>query len=131
MGENGIIILELIYLVSALLFVVGLKLLSHPDSARKGNLWAGGGMILAMVATMVLHRDELGNAIKINNLVIIIAAIVVGGVIGAIIARRIKMTAMPQLVSFFNATGGAASALVALIEYSNLEEGDSPLVTLL
>lgn len=131
MGENGVIILEFVYLVSALLFVVGLKLLSNPETARKGNLWAGAGMLLAMLATMVFHRDDLGNAIKVNNLVIIIAAIVVGGVIGAVIARRIKMTAMPQLVSFFNATGGAASALVALIEFSHLEEGDSPLVTLL
>lgn len=127
---NGDIILEFIYLVSALLFVVGLKLLSNPESARKGNMWAAAGMILAMVATMVLHRDAEGSAIKGMNLVVILAAIAFGGIIGAVIARRIKMTAMPQLVSFFNATGGAASALVALIEFSN-PENQSALVTLL
>ena len=123
---NGDIILEFIYLVSALFFVVGLKLLSSPDSARRGNLWAATGMIMAMIATMVLHRNGQGDGIKGANLVIILAAIAFGGVIGAVVARRIKMTAMPQLVSFFNATGGAASALVALIEFSNPENQISP-----
>lgn len=127
---NGDIILEFIYLVSALFFVVGLKLLSSPDSARRGNLWAAAGMLMAMVATMVLHRNADGEGIKLANLAIILVAIAAGGVVGAVIARRIRMTAMPQLVSFFNATGGAASALVALIEYSN-PENQSTLVTLL
>ena len=127
---NGDIILEFIYLISALFFVVGLKLLSSPDSARRGNLWAAAGMIMAMIATMIFHRDGAGESIKGANLVIILAAIALGGVVGALIARRIKMTAMPQLVSFFNATGGAASALVALIEFSN-PENQSALVTLL
>jgi NAD(P) transhydrogenase subunit beta len=127
---NGDIILEFAYLVSALLFVAGLKLLSNPESARRGNLWAAAGMILAMVATMLLHRDGDGSAIKGINLFIILVAITFGGFVGAVIARRIKMTAMPQLVSFFNATGGAASALVALIEFSK-PENQSELVTLL
>ena len=127
---NGDIILEFIYLVSALFFVAGLKLLSNPESARRGNLWAAAGMIIAMVATMLLHRDGGGNPIKGTNLIIILIAISIGGVIGAFIARRIKMTAMPQLVSFFNATGGAASALVALAEFSN-PGNQSALVTLL
>lgn len=127
---NGDIILEFIYLLSALFFVVGLKLLSSPDSARRGNMWAGAGMILAMIATMVLHRDGAGNTIKGGNLVIILGAIALGGVVGGVIARKIKMTAMPQLVSFFNATGGAASALVALIEFSN-PDNESALVTVL
>lgn len=127
---NGDIILEFIYLLSALFFVVGLKLLSSPESARRGNIWAATGMIMAMIATLILHRDGAGNTIKGGNILIIVGAIVVGGIIGAVIARRIKMTAMPQLVSFFNATGGAASALVALIEYSN-PDNQSALVTLL
>jgi len=127
---NGDIILEFIYLLSALFFVVGLKLLSNPDSARRGNLWAAAGMIMAMVATMVLHRDGAGNTIGGGNLVIILVAIAIGGIIGGIIARKIKMTAMPQLVSFFNATGGAASALVAMIEFSN-PDNRSTLVTIL
>ena len=127
---NGDIVLEFIYLVSALLFVVGLKLLSSPDTARRGNLWAAAGMILAMIGTLVLHRNGDGATIKGGNLAIILGAVAVGGVIGAVVARRIKMTAMPQLVSFFNATGGAASALVALIEFSN-PDNESALVTLL
>ena len=127
---NGQIILEFIYLISALFFVVGLKLLSSPDSARRGNLWAAVGMFLAMVATMVLHRDVHGNGINGANLAIILGAIAFGGVVGTLVARRIKMTAMPQLVSFLNATGGAASALVAVIEYSN-PDNQSALVTLL
>lgn len=127
---NGDIVLEFVYLLSALFFVWGLKLLSSPDSARKGNMWAASGMLLAMIATMILHRDSAGEGIKGANLAIILGAIALGGIFGAVVARRIKMTAMPQLVSFFNATGGAASALVALIEFSN-PENQSALVTLL
>jgi len=127
---NGDIVLEFIYLLSALFFVWGLKLLSSPDTARRGNIWAAAGMLMAMVATLVLHRDGEGNAIRGANIAIILGAIAFGGIIGALIARRIKMTAMPQLVSFFNASGGAASALVALIEFSN-PENESALVTLL
>ncbi len=130
---TGDTILELSYLVAALLFVVGLKMLSHPLTARRGNLWAFAGMALAMVTTLILHRDGEGNAISITNIWIIVAAIAVGAAIGWIIARKVKMTAMPQLVSLFNATGGAASALVALLEYPNAVAGDagSILVTVL
>ena len=127
---NGDIILEFSYLLAAIFFVIGLKQLSNPESARGGNLWAAAGMILAMIATMFLHRDGEGSTIKSGNLAIILVAIAFGGVFGAVIARKIKMTAMPQLVSLFNATGGAASALVALIEFSN-PDNQSALVTLL
>jgi len=128
--SNGEIILEFSYLLAAIFFVIGLKLLSNPESARRGNLWAASGMLLAMITTIVLHRDADGNSIQTANLAIILVAIVVGGIFGALIARRIKMTAMPQLVSIFNASGGAASALVALIEFSN-PANQSALVTLL
>jgi len=111
-------ILELSYLLAAILFVFGLKMLSHPDTAKKGNLWAGIGMILAIIATIALHKDDQGHGIK--NLGFIIGAILVGTVAGWIIARRIKMTAMPQLVSFFNGTGGAAAALISLREFPNI-----------
>ncbi|MFA5534614.1 MAG: NAD(P)(+) transhydrogenase (Re/Si-specific) subunit beta [Mariniphaga sp.] len=126
-------ILELSYLIAALLFVTGLKLLSHPESARRGNLWAFGGMALAMLTTLILHRNPEGNGIPLANVWVILAAVGVGAAIGWIIARRVKMTAMPQLVSFYNATGGAASALIALLEYPNAVAGDvqSILVTVL
>ena len=120
----GTTLLELSYLVAALLFVVGLKLLSHPESARRGNLWAFGGMALAMFTTLLLHKDNQGNGISTTNIWIILAAIGVGAAIGWMVARKVKMTAMPQLVSLYNATGGAASALVALLEYPNAVAGD-------
>ncbi len=128
--NTGDVLLEISYLIAAVLFVYGLKLMSHPETAKKGNLWAGGGMVLAMITTLLLHRGTDGETIGMMNAIVIVIAIAVGSIIGAIIARRIKMTAMPQLVSFFNATGGAASALVALMEYSN-PDNTSALITLL
>jgi H+-translocating NAD(P) transhydrogenase subunit beta len=127
---SGDVILEFSYLVAAVLFVVGLKKLSHPQTARQGNLFAASGMLLAMITTLVLHRDGSGSGIPATNVVIILITIAVASIAGAFIARTVKMTAVPQLVSFFNATGGAASALVALIEFSN-PENQSTLVTLL
>jgi H+-translocating NAD(P) transhydrogenase subunit beta len=129
----GDTLLELSYLVAALLFVYGLKLLSHPESARRGNLWAAGGMGLAMLTTLFLHKNAEGAHIPISNVFIILAAIGVGSVIGWIAAIKVKMTAMPQMVSLYNATGGAASMLVGLLEYPNAVAGDvgSILVTIL
>ncbi len=127
---TGEVILEFSYLLAAILFIIGLKLMSHPESAKKGNSWAATGMGLAMITTLFLHRDNSGTTISLINGIVIIVAIIFGGILGTFIAKRIKMTAMPQLVSFFNATGGAASALVALMEYSN-PANESSLVTLL
>lgn len=126
-------LLELSYLVAALLFVWGLKLLSHPETARRGNLWAAGGMGLAMLTTLLMHKDLSGNGIPLTNVWVILASIGVGSVVGWIMAMSVKMTAMPQMVSFYNATGGAASALVALLEFPNAQAGDfsSLLVTIL
>lgn len=126
-------LLELSYLISALLFVYGLKKLSHPASARNGNIWAAAGMLLAMVTTALLHKNDAGNPIPLANLIVIILAISVGSAAGWIIARRVKMTAMPQLVSFYNATGGLASALVGLLEFPKAMAGNfgSLLVTVL
>jgi len=126
----GSAILEFSYLLAAILFVWGLKLLSHPETAKRGNSWAASGMFLAMITTLFLHEDETGSRIQVMNLVIIVLTIGVGGLIGFYISKKIKMTAMPELVSFFNATGGAASALVGLLEFSN-PENESLLVTLL
>ncbi|MGM0464395.1 MAG: NAD(P)(+) transhydrogenase (Re/Si-specific) subunit beta, partial [Bacteroidota bacterium] len=128
---TGEAILELSYLLAAILFVIGLKLLSHPETARKGNLWAGSGMVLAMVTTLLLHKDAAGNNISLTNAFVVLAAIAAAGIVGWIIARRIKMTAMPQLVSFFNATGGAASALVAFLEFPNVSGTGVIIITLL
>ena len=127
---SGEVIVEFSYLLAAVFFVIGLKKLSHPTTARRGNMWAAAGMLLAMVSTLIFHKNVNGEGIQLVNLVIILVAIATGTVLGSVIARRIQMTAMPQLVSFLNATGGAASALVALIEFSN-PSNESTLVTLL
>jgi len=129
----GSALLELSYLIAALLFVWGLKLLSHPETARRGNLWAAGGMGLAMITTLLLHKNSGGQGIQMMNVMIIIVFIGVGAAIGWIAARKVKMTAMPQMVSIYNATGGGASMLVALLEYPAAMAGDvgSILVTVL
>ena len=126
----GDVLLEISYLLAAVFFVIGLKFQSHPESARKGNMWAASGMLLAMITTLFLHRNAEGEGIALTNGIIVVLSIGIATVIGAIIARRIKMTAMPELVSFFNATGGGASARVAFIEFSN-PGNTSTLVTLL
>ena len=112
------VILEYSYLLSAILFVYGLKLQSHPDNARRGNQWAAAGMIIPMITTLLLHKNQTGAGIPLVNGVAVVITTIVGGIVGTIMARKIKMTAMPQMVSFFNATGGAASAVVALIEFN-------------
>ncbi len=121
-------VLEYSYLLAAIMFVVGLKLQSHPETARKGNLWAAAGMLIAMATTIFLYKEG-GEGISGINILVIFVTIALGTVFGSIVARRVKMTAMPQLVSIFNATGGAASALVALIEYSKSasQAGDTSL----
>jgi NAD(P) transhydrogenase subunit beta len=126
----GDAVLEFSYLLAAIFFVVGLKLLSHPRTARKGNFYAAGAMVLAMITTLFLYRNPQGETIGWMSALVIIITIILGSVVGMVISRRVKMTAMPELVSFFNATGGAASALVGLLEFGN-PENESLLVTLL
>ena len=113
----GISILEITYIIASVLFIIGLKMLSHPLSARRGNILAAVGMGLAIVSTIVLHRKD---GEPIGNIGWIVAAIFFGTVIGWIIARRVKMTAMPQLVSFFNGMGGAAAALISMMEFPHI-----------
>jgi H+-translocating NAD(P) transhydrogenase subunit beta len=116
-GLHGVI--ELAYLAAAVLFIVGLKRLSSPATARSGNQLAAGGMLIAVVVTL-LHREVLSFGL-------IIAALVVGGAIGLALARMIRMTAMPQLVAIFNGFGGAASALVASAEFARLSPQPQPI----
>ncbi|MDX9947818.1 MAG: NAD(P)(+) transhydrogenase (Re/Si-specific) subunit beta [Bacteroidales bacterium] len=115
----GITILEIIYIVASVLFIMGLKMLSHPRTARRGNALAAYGMGFAILATIIFHRKD---GVPIGNLPWIIAAIIIGTIIGWVIARKVKMTAMPQLVSFFNGMGGAAAALISLMEFPHLSQ---------
>ncbi|WP_194775959.1 NAD(P)(+) transhydrogenase (Re/Si-specific) subunit beta [Pararhodonellum marinum] len=110
-------ILEISYLIASLTFVVGLKMLSHPDTARKGNLIAAAGMLIAILATLVLYQSYDAN--KLFNYGLIFFGLLVGSIIGTIMAQKVKMTAMPQMVSFFNGMGGACAALIAIIEFQN------------
>lgn len=104
-------------LLAAVLFVFALKGLSSPRSARNGNLLGAAGALLATVILFV-------SGIPLNNLALIIAAIVVGSAVGAISARKVKMTQMPQLVALFNGVGGGAAALISIIEYLEVGSGD-------
>lgn len=114
-------LLEVIYLIAAVTFMLGLKMLSKPDTARKGNSIAAFGMILAIFATIFIYRDAHGMHLK--NLWWIFIALIIGTVIGYLMAKRVQMTAMPQMVSFFNGMGGACAAIISIIEFGHLEHG--------
>lgn len=107
-------LLELSYIVGCITFIIGLKMLSSPDTARRGNLIAGAGMLLAILGTMFFYRNDAGQ--PVGNLIWIISGLLVGGALGYLMAIKVQMTAMPQMVSFFNGTGGACSALIASME---------------
>jgi len=108
------VLTNVVYLVAASLFIFGLKLLSHPRTARRGNFLAMLGMLLAIIMTLVGQ--------KILDFTFIIVGLVIGAGIGAYAAKTVQMTAMPQMVALFNGFGGAASALVAYAEYFRLPE---------
>lgn len=115
--QIGNSIMEVSYIVASVLFILGLKMLSHPLTARRGNILAAIGMGLAIVATILFHHK---GGKPIGNIAFILIAIGVGTAIGWIIARRVRMTAMPQLVSFFNGMGGAAAALISIVEFQHV-----------
>ena len=98
-------VVNLVYLLAAVLFILGLKGLSHPRTAVRGNLMGATGMLIAIVVTL-FDRD-------IVSFEVIAAGVVVGTVVGVIMATRVAMTSMPQLVALFNGFGGVASVLVA------------------
>jgi NAD(P) transhydrogenase subunit beta len=113
-------ILEIIYLIASVTFVVGLKMLSEPQSARRGNLWAAFGMTLAIAGTIFLYNSKdpaVQTSRETIKLVFIFGGIAIGTAIGWVTAKRVKMTAMPELVSLFNGMGGACAALISLLEF--------------
>ena len=113
-------LIDIIYLISAICFIYGLKMLSHPRTARNGNIIASLGMLIAIVTTVYLGTDL--------DFTKIIIAMIVGSIIGAFFAIRVEMTQMPQLVAIFNGFGGGASALVASSEFLkfSVESSHSP-----
>ena len=99
---------NIVYLISASLFIIGLKRLASPITARNGNRLASLGMLIAIILTILKYTD--------NNFEWIIIGIVIGGLLGIILSKYVQMTAIPQLVAIFNGFGGGASALVAIFE---------------
>ncbi len=116
------ILVRIAWLAGAVAFVLGLVRMNSPATARNGNLLSAAGMTLAIAATAVLiiARETLGDGISVPGWIIIILGIAVGGGLGLQTARTVKMTAMPQLVSLFNAVGGGAAALIAIEDYLHL-----------
>lgn len=110
-------LINVCYLLTAVTFMLALKLMNGPKTARQGNLLAAAGMGLALGATFLL-KDANGESIR--NLPWIALAFVLGSLGGVWSARRVQMTAMPQMVALFNGLGGGAVALVAVAEYPNL-----------
>ena len=100
------------------MFILALKGLSHPRTARRGNLLGALGATVATIAVFFYARNE--GSLPLNNLGWIIGAIAFGVIVGVPAARKVQMTAMPQLVALFNGVGGGAAALVAIVEYLKL-----------
>ena len=109
--------MEIGYLIGSVSFVLGLKMMGQPDSARKGNLVAAFGMAIAVIAALFFTSKGFH---VISNLQYIVAAIVAGTVIGTLMAKRVQMTAMPEMVSLFNGMGGLSAALISIIEWRHL-----------
>ena len=103
-------IVSVAYFIAAFAFILGIKQLAHPKTARRGNQIAAAAMMLAIIATLVDRQ--------IVSYGLIIAGTIVGGGIGIYFGRTVKMTAMPQMVALFNGMGGATAALVSLAEYA-------------
>ena len=116
-------ILTICYLIGSLTFIIGLKMLSHPESARKGNMVAAVGMFIAIFGTIFLYQE---NGVGLHNYEWIFGALVLGTVIGTLAAKRVKMTAMPELVSLFNGMGGACAALISIVEHNHLVHAYNP-----
>lgn len=114
-----IYILYIIYLIASVCFVVGLKMLSGPETARKGNLVAAAGMLLAIIGTIFIHPGLEVSGLKYG---LIFGGIAIGTVVGWLTAKRVQMTKMPELVSLFNGMGGACAALISLIEYPHYKD---------
>lgn len=110
-------ILTLCYLIGSVTFIIGLKMLSNPATARRGNLVAAAGMTIAIFGTIFLYEE---GGVKLGNYGWIFGGIAIGTVIGFLAAKKVKMTAMPEMVSLFNGMGGACAALISLVEFDHL-----------
>jgi NAD(P) transhydrogenase subunit beta len=110
-------VLEIIYLIGSISFVLGLKMMGQPDTARKGNAVAAFGMGVSVLGTLLLGAEGFR---VISHLGLILTAIALGVVVGTVMAKRVQMTAMPEMVSLFNGMGGLCAALISMIEWRAL-----------
>ena len=111
--------IQLVYVLAAACFVVGLHLMNSPATARRGNQVSMTGMIIAGVATLILLIHD--GTVTATGWIVLIAGALIGSAVGLYAAQSVQMTAMPQLVSMFNSVGGGAAALVAIYDYINSE----------
>src|SRR6476661_5536239 len=129
MDTLGIIevLVRIAWILGAVAFVIGLSRMNSPATARNGNLVSAGGMAIAIGATAILILVSQANGVPVAGVawVIIVLGVVLGGGLGLYTARTVKMTAMPQLVSLFNAVGGGAAALIAIDDYLGLAAGSA------
>ena len=114
-------ITQLLYVAAATCFVLGLHLMNSPATARRGNQVSTAGMVLAVATTLALVAHA--GTVTTTGWIVMIAGTLLGGGAGLYAARTVEMTAMPQLVSIFNAVGGGAAALVAIDDYVRLASG--------
>src|SRR5512138_3555882 len=123
-------LVRIAWLVGAVAFVIGLIRMNSPATARNGNLLSAGGMAVAIVGTALwlVLRPQPDGGLNTTGWLIILVGIALGGGLGLYTARTVKMTAMPQLVSLFNAVGGGAAALIAIDDYLRLTAVPSPQV---
>ena len=125
--------IAIIFIVVAVLFILGIKLLGSPKTARYGNLLAAFGMLIALAATIpLLGSGEETSLLKHGwslNYTLMVVGLVIGLIIGAIGAYSVKMTAMPQMVAVFNGVGGGAAALVASLEFLRRANGPEGITT--
>ena len=110
-------LLTICYLIGSVTFILGLKMLSNPATARRGNLVAAAGMTIAVVGTIFLYEQD---GVKLHNYVWIFGGLFIGGISGTLAAKKVKMTAMPEMVSLFNGMGGACAALISLVEFDRI-----------
>jgi len=117
-------ILSICYLIGSISFIIGLKMLSNPATARKGNLVSAAGMGIAILGTLFLYQPD---GKTFHNYGWIAGALVIGAVIGSVAARKVKMTAMPEMVSIFNGMGGLCAALISIVEFGRIAEDHTDL----
>ncbi|MFM7016211.1 MAG: NAD(P)(+) transhydrogenase (Re/Si-specific) subunit beta [Bacteroidota bacterium] len=131
-------LLELSYLIGSVTFIVGLKMMGNPKSARKGNLLGAAGMTIAILGTIFLFEKKTEEGAVVADYAVpgiiyglIFGAILLGTIIGWMTAKKVQMTKMPELVSMFNGMGGACAALIGLMEYQHNLHHQGALATII